>query len=70
MDGTSQGSGKFNVKGSTVFKAKTLRQLGWSVVQVPYFEWEALKGARAHEEYLWNLLLAADKTHLFDVGLN
>jgi hypothetical protein len=70
MDGTSHGAGEVNVNGSTVFKANTLRRLGWSVVQVPYFEWEILKSEQEQEQYLWNLLLAADKSHLFDVGLN
>jgi very-short-patch-repair endonuclease len=47
--------------GSTRFKHRTLTQLGWTVVQVPHFEWDALKapGAQDQARYLGTLLASA-----------
>jgi very-short-patch-repair endonuclease len=49
VDGPShylRGAGqKRMMDGSTQFKARILRQLGWTVLQVPYFDWNALNNA-------------------------
>ncbi|KAJ1478585.1 RAP domain-containing protein [Baffinella frigidus] len=39
-------------KGGTLLKHKQLRQLGYTVVSVPFWEWQALKGGQEQEEYL------------------
>jgi type IV secretory pathway VirB3-like protein len=44
------------VDGSTQFKHRTLTQLGWTVLQVPYFDWNALSGAQDKTRYLATLL--------------
>jgi very-short-patch-repair endonuclease len=44
------------VDGSTQFKHRTLTKLGWTVLQVPYFEWNALNGAQEQDRYLTTLL--------------
>ena len=38
--------------GSTRLKRKQLRQLGYTVVSVPFWEWNALKGEQEKSEYL------------------
>jgi hypothetical protein len=44
---------------STRFKHRTLTQLSWTVVQVPYFEWNALNGKQDQARYLATLLASA-----------
>jgi very-short-patch-repair endonuclease/precorrin-6B methylase 2 len=46
--------------GSTKFKVRTLRQLGWTVLQVPYFEWNPLKTQKDQAEFLSALLASAE----------
>ena len=38
--------------GSTRFKSRLLRRLGWDVTHVPFFEWDALQGSEAQDAYL------------------
>ena len=38
--------------GSTRLKRKQLRQLGYAVVSVPFWEWDALVGEAEQSEYL------------------
>ena len=38
--------------GSTLLKRKQLRQLGYTVVPVPFWEWNALERGKEEEEYL------------------
>ena len=38
--------------GSTLLKRKQLRQLGYAVVSVPFWEWQALRGDEEQREYL------------------
>jgi len=38
--------------GSTLLKRKQLGQLGYTVVPVPFLEWQALKGEEATRRYL------------------
>ena len=38
--------------GSTLLKRKQLRQLKYSVVPVPFWEWDALEGEKEQEEFL------------------
>jgi very-short-patch-repair endonuclease len=52
--------GEFVVDGSTQFKARILKQLGWTVLQVPYFEWDTLKTPKDQDEYLSALLVSAE----------
>jgi RAP domain len=45
------------INGSTVLKERLLTLLGWRVVRIPFWEWEALgKDAQAKDEYCANLL--------------
>jgi very-short-patch-repair endonuclease len=53
-------SGELDVDGSTQFKARILKQLGWTVLQVPYFEWNPLKTPKDQAEYLLALLASAE----------
>ena len=56
VDGPShylKGREPVQVNGSTRFKSRLLRQLGWDVVHVPFFEWDALGGvAESQDAYL------------------
>ena len=38
--------------GSTRLKRKQLRQLGYTVVSVPFWEWQELQGEEEQSEYL------------------
>ena len=38
--------------GSTLLKRKQLTQLGYAVVSVPFWEWQALEGEQEQSEYL------------------
>eukprot|EP00633_Aureoumbra_lagunensis_P003296 CAMPEP_0197286678 /NCGR_PEP_ID=MMETSP0890-20130614/2252_1 /TAXON_ID=44058 ORGANISM="Aureoumbra lagunensis, Strain CCMP1510" /NCGR_SAMPLE_ID=MMETSP0890 /ASSEMBLY_ACC=CAM_ASM_000533 /LENGTH=72 /DNA_ID=CAMNT_0042755277 /DNA_START=33 /DNA_END=251 /DNA_ORIENTATION=+ len=38
--------------GSTAFKSRILRQLGWTVLNIPYFEWGTLVDATTKDAYL------------------
>ena len=38
--------------GHTKFKSRILRQLGWTVIHVPYFEWNAQTDVAAKDSYL------------------
>ena len=38
--------------GSTLLKRKQLRQLGYTVVPVPFWEWDALEGEKEQEGFL------------------
>ena len=40
------------VSGSTLMKRRHLELLGYRLVSVPYFEWNALRGEAEEEEYL------------------
>eukprot|EP00747_Dinoflagellata_sp_TGD_P086898 gnl/TRDRNA2_/TRDRNA2_163461_c0_seq1.p1 gnl/TRDRNA2_/TRDRNA2_163461_c0~~gnl/TRDRNA2_/TRDRNA2_163461_c0_seq1.p1 ORF type:complete len:478 (-),score=57.39 gnl/TRDRNA2_/TRDRNA2_163461_c0_seq1:78-1511(-) len=42
--------------GATLLKRRQLRAFGWSLVSVPYWEWEELKGKEQRREYLLKLL--------------
>ena len=42
--------------GATRLKHGILTKLGWTVVHVPYFDWNPLKGTKAKEEYVKRLL--------------
>lgn len=45
--------------GHTTLKGRLLSQLGWTVVNVPYFDWEKCKGAEERKAYLLGKLEAA-----------
>ena len=48
--------------GSTLLKRKQLGQLGYTVVPVPFWEWEALRGVKASQRrYLENKLRGDEK---------
>jgi hypothetical protein len=56
-----QGQGGVHVvDGSTQFKARILKRLGWTVLQIPYFEWRPLKTPEDQAEYLSALLASAE----------
>ena len=38
--------------GGTRLKRKQLRQLGYAMVSVPFWEWQALEGEQEQSEYL------------------
>ena len=38
--------------GRTRFKSRLLCRLGWDIVHVPFFEWDALKGSSKKDAYL------------------
>ncbi len=40
------------VLGPTLFKERMLRKLGWQVVPIAYFEWNALTDQQARQSYL------------------
>ena len=40
------------VLGSTLFKERMLRKLGWQVVSIAYFEWDPLTDQQARQSYL------------------
>jgi hypothetical protein len=48
-----------SAKGATMMKRRHLALLGYSVVPVPYWEWDELKGTQAKEAYLRGKLMAA-----------
>jgi len=39
--------------GATLLKRRHLQLLGYALVSVPYWEWDACKGAGEREQYLW-----------------
>ena len=39
--------------GATLLKRRHLQLLGYALVSVPYWEWDACKGAGKREQYLW-----------------
>jgi RAP domain len=44
------------INGSTALKTRLLKSLGWKVIRLPFWEWEALRGDAATEEaYCSNL---------------
>ena len=46
--------------GSTLLKRRHLKMLGYSVVSVPYWEWEKVRGDEASQEvYLWSKIRAS-----------
>ncbi len=45
--------------GATVLKRRQMRQLGWRLAWVPYWEWDAQKGSEARAAYLSAKLEAA-----------
>eukprot|EP00633_Aureoumbra_lagunensis_P014292 CAMPEP_0197346868 /NCGR_PEP_ID=MMETSP0893-20130614/6546_1 /TAXON_ID=44058 ORGANISM="Aureoumbra lagunensis, Strain CCMP1510" /NCGR_SAMPLE_ID=MMETSP0893 /ASSEMBLY_ACC=CAM_ASM_000539 /LENGTH=71 /DNA_ID=CAMNT_0042856279 /DNA_START=33 /DNA_END=248 /DNA_ORIENTATION=- len=48
-----KGKGKQQIEnGRTRFKSRILRQLGWTVIHVPYFEWDTLIDASDQDTYL------------------
>ena len=49
-------SGRPVVDGSTRFKHRLLTAMGWKVLHVPYFNWNALGSPEQQEEYLAALL--------------
>ena len=53
VDGPSHflGDGR-TPSGSTLLKRKQLRQLGYTVVAVPFWEWDALKNAEVKRRYV------------------
>ena len=42
--------------GATLLKRRHLQLLGHALVSVPYWEWDACKGAGEREQYLWRKL--------------
>jgi very-short-patch-repair endonuclease len=38
--------------GTSKFKERLLRNLGWKLVRVPYYEWDALRSSAGREAYL------------------
>jgi hypothetical protein len=54
--GESQGR---SANGATMMKRRHLGLLGYSVVPVPYWEWNELRGTQAKEAYLRGKLTAA-----------
>ena len=63
MDGPTHflGGGR-TLSGGTLLKRKQLGQLGYTVVPVPFWEWQARKGEEAKRRYLEGLLDTKD-TH-------
>ena len=71
VDGPShflRGSGADGRSGSTMrvngfhaFKDRLLKNQGFKVLHIPYFDWELLTGDAKRAEYLKLLLLAVDK---------
>jgi hypothetical protein len=51
-DGSAQG-----MNGPTVLKTRLLRQLGWKIVNIPFWEWYKLKGDEAAEDRYCKSLL-------------
>jgi len=52
-----ESKGKQRVEnGRTRFKSRIVRQLGWTLIHVPYFEWDALIDAAAQDSYLQSKL--------------
>jgi len=50
-------SGIDEMNGPTVLKHRMLEQLGWRVIHVPFWEWNALEGDdEAKEKYCRQLL--------------
>ena len=45
--------------GSTRFKSRLLRRLGWDVVHVPFFEWDVLQDTTAQDTYLRSKLASS-----------
>ncbi|KAJ8604984.1 hypothetical protein CTAYLR_006906 [Chrysophaeum taylorii] len=45
-------SGSRVENGSTRFKSRLLRRLGWDVAHIPFFEWQALQDEREQDAYL------------------
>ena len=45
--------------GHTAFKHRLLKAQGWSVISVPWFEWDELIGPQLRREYLQVRLQAA-----------
>ena len=45
------------MNGSTLLKHRLLTQLGWTVVNVPYFEWNQCRNQQRREDYMRSLLL-------------
>ena len=48
--------------GHTTLKARLLSQLGWTVINVPYFEWEKCRTMEEREEYIIDKLESAGVT--------
>ncbi|CEM07025.1 unnamed protein product [Vitrella brassicaformis CCMP3155] len=46
----------------TLFKRRILKQLGWKVTSIPYFEWHALRSRKDKEEYV--------KQRFLDIGVD
>ena len=49
------------VNGFHAFKERLLKNQGFKVLHIPYFDWELLTGDAKRAEYLKLLLLAVDK---------
>ncbi|MEL6341468.1 MAG: RAP domain-containing protein, partial [Myxococcota bacterium] len=52
-------TGEYVVNGATRFKSRLLRRLGWDVMHVPFFEWDALQGGEAQDTYLRSKLASS-----------
>lgn len=50
---------QFVVSGSTCIKHRHLKQMGWEVVQVPYFKWDCLKDEETRASYVRDILKPA-----------
>ncbi|KAJ1457742.1 hypothetical protein M885DRAFT_615163 [Pelagophyceae sp. CCMP2097] len=52
LAGSSRGVSTAVLSGASKFKERLLRGLGWQLVRVPYFEWDALHSSALREAYL------------------
>ena len=51
VDGPSHFFGQ-QPSGATMLKRRQLRAAGWALLAVPHWEWNALRGKAAKQEYL------------------